>query len=60
MPPVLQEFSKVNPMTYIVDAVRGLIVSGDLSNLGIDLVTIAVFVLAMFVLASACFRRMIE
>jgi len=60
MPPILQEFSRFNPMSYIVDAVRGLMISGNLSNLPIDLLAIALFDTAMFVLASISFKRIVE
>ena len=32
MPPILQWFSLVNLMSYIVDAVRSLMISGNLTN----------------------------
>jgi ABC-2 type transport system permease protein len=60
MPQILRDFSAVNPMSYVVDAVRGLMISGDLSNLLIDLVAIAVFDAVMFFLASISFKRIIE
>jgi ABC-2 type transport system permease protein len=60
MPAVLQDFSRVNPMTYIVDAVRGLMISGNLANLPIDLAAIVLFDAIMFVIASASFKRIIE
>ena len=60
MPPILQYFALVNPMSYVVDAVRGLMISGDLSNLAIDLVAIALFDAIMFVAASLSFKRIIE
>lgn len=60
MPPALQYFSAFNPMSYVVDAVRGLMITGDLSNLLIDLVAIAVFDVVMFILASVSFKRIIE
>ncbi|MGB9853496.1 MAG: ABC transporter permease [Candidatus Bathyarchaeales archaeon] len=60
MPPVLREFSTFNPLSYVVDAVRGLLITGDLSNLLIDLVAIAIFDVVLFVLASISFRRIIE
>lgn len=46
MPKALQVFAQVNPMSYVVDAVRSF------PRLGIDL--------WMFGLASANFRRIIE
>jgi ABC-2 type transport system permease protein len=60
MPPVLQVFSRFNPMTYIVDGVRGLLISGDLSNLPVDLLGVSVFVVSMFFLASITFKRIIQ
>jgi len=60
MPPILREFSTFNPLSYVVDAVRGLLITGDLSNLIIDLVAIAVFDIVLFILASISFKRIIE
>jgi ABC-2 type transport system permease protein len=60
MPPALQTFSLYNPMTYIVDAVRSLLISGDLTNLPVDLVAMSVFVGLMFFLASMSFKRIIQ
>jgi ABC-2 type transport system permease protein len=60
MPPILQEFSHFNPMSYIVDAVRALMISGDLTTLPIDLAAIALFDAIMFVVASISFKRIIE
>jgi ABC-2 type transport system permease protein len=60
MPPILREFSTFNPLSYVVDAVRGLLITGDLSNLIIDLVAIAIFDIVLFILASISFKRIIE
>jgi ABC-2 type transport system permease protein len=60
MPPILQEFSHFNPMSYVVDAVRGLMISGNLASLPIDLAAIALFDAILFVVASVSFRRIIE
>jgi ABC-2 type transport system permease protein len=60
MPPILREFSTFNPLSYVVDAVRGLLITGDLSNLLIDLLAIAIFDAALFISASISFRRIIE
>ncbi|MGC8849567.1 MAG: ABC transporter permease, partial [Candidatus Bathyarchaeia archaeon] len=40
MPPILREFSTFNPLSYVVDAVRGLLITGNLSNILIDLTAI--------------------
>jgi ABC-2 type transport system permease protein len=47
-------------VSYIVDAVRALMVSGDLADVPLDLLVLAVFMLVMFALASVGFRRIIE
>lgn len=60
MPPALRYFSSVNPLSYVVDAVRGLLITGDLSNLLVDVFAIAVFDVVLFVIASVSFRRIIE
>ncbi len=60
MPPVLQYFAFFNPLTYAVDAVRGLIISGDVSSLPLDILAIAVFDVLMFAAASISFRKIIE
>jgi len=60
MPQALQYFSAVNPMSYVVDATRGLLITGDLTNLLVDLAAIAVFDIVMFILASISFKRIIE
>lgn len=60
MPDALKYFSAVNPMSYVVDAVRGLLITGDLSGLFIDIVAIAVFDVVMFTIASVSFRKIIE
>jgi ABC-2 type transport system permease protein len=46
-------------MSYVVDATRGLMITGDLTNLLVDLVVIAVFDIEMSILASISFKRMI-
>jgi len=60
MPPILREFSVVNPLSYVVDAVRGLLITGNLSNLLVDLAAVAIFDAVLFVLASISLRRIIE
>lgn len=60
MPDALRYFSTVNPLSYVVDAVRGLMITGDLSNLWIDLIAIGIFDIVMFILASVSFKRIIE
>jgi ABC-2 type transport system permease protein len=42
------------------DAVRGLLITGDLSDLLINIAAIAVFDIVLFNLASMSFKRIIE
>jgi len=60
MPQILKDFSAFNPLSYVVDAVRGLLITGDLTNLPIDLAAIAIFDVILFILASVSFKRIIE
>lgn len=60
MPSVLQYFALFNPLTYAVDAVRGLIISGDVSSLPLDIFAIALFDALMFAAAFISFRKIIE
>ncbi|MDM7912014.1 MAG: ABC transporter permease [Methanotrichaceae archaeon] len=60
MPHFLQVIAILNPITYAVDAVRGLMISGDVSNLALDLMAIVAFDMLMFLLASVSFRKIIE
>ena len=60
MPTVLQYFAIFNPLIYAVDAVRGLMISGDLTNLPYDIAAIAIFDTIMFAAASISFRKIIE
>jgi len=60
MPLALQYFATVNPMSYVVDAVRSLMISGDLSNLWLDLLAITIFDITVFLLASLSFKKIIE
>ncbi len=60
MPVILQYFAIFNPLTYAVDAVRGLIISGDVTFLMADIVAIVIFDVIMFVAASISFRKIIE
>ena len=60
MPPILQWFSTINPMTYMVSATRSLLITGDLSSLGIDILAILIFDVAIFWLAARDFRQVIN
>ncbi len=50
----------ITPMSYVVYAVRGLLITGELDSLPIDLLAIAFFDFIMFVPASLSFMRIIK
>ena len=60
MPSALQLFALLNPLTYAVDATRGLMISGELNNLLIAVVAILAFDVVVFAMASLSFRKIIE
>jgi ABC-2 type transport system permease protein len=60
MPPIIREFAFFNPMSYIVDAVRSLIISGSLINLSKDLIAITIFNAIAFTIASINIKRIVE
>jgi len=60
MPSALQYVAIFNPLTYAVDAVRGLMISGDVSRLTMDIAAIALFDVVVFAVASLSFRKIIE
>ncbi len=60
MPRALQYIALYNPLTYAVDAVRGLVITGNISSIPIDIFAIVVFDILMFIVASVSFRKIIE
>ncbi len=60
MPTWLKVLSRVNPLTYIVDALRSLLLTGDYSNLGIDIGVVILSVVVLTALAILAFRRVLE
>jgi ABC-2 type transport system permease protein len=60
MPSALQLFAVLNPLTYAVDAIRGLMISGELGNILVDVLAILAFDLVVFALASLSFRKILE
>ncbi len=60
MPSWLQTISLFNPLSYGVDAVRAMILTGDYSNLPMDAVVLGGFTLLFLTIASVTIRRIIE
>jgi ABC-2 type transport system permease protein len=59
MPGWLQAIAVVNPLSYVVDALRSLLVTGDLSGLGIDFMIIVAVAVVLLFLASLGLKRML-
>jgi ABC-2 type transport system permease protein len=60
MPGWLKVIATINPLSYIVDALRALLVTGDMSHLPIDILAIVAAVIVLLTLASLSFRRIIS
>jgi ABC-2 type transport system permease protein len=57
MPPWLQAVALVNPLSYVVSALRALLITGDLSHLPIDLLGVTITSIIFISLSSLAFRR---
>jgi ABC-2 type transport system permease protein len=60
MPGWLKTIATVNPLSYVVDAMRALLVTGDLSHLPLDMFVITLATAVFVVLASLSFRRILS
>ena len=60
MPTWLQSIAEANPLTYGVDAMRALLLTGDFSNLPLDLGVLAIYAMALVALASLMVRRLVS
>jgi ABC-2 type transport system permease protein len=59
MPLPLQWVAAANPLTYGVQAMRGMLLSGNFSNLPVDVAVLGCYTVAMIVLASVMIRRIL-
>ena len=59
MPGWLKTIAVINPLSYVVDAMRCLLITGDLSSLPLDILAIATATMVLIVLASLSFRKII-
>jgi ABC-2 type transport system permease protein len=60
MSPILQYIALVSPLSYIVDAVMSLAITGDLTFLPIDIAAILIFDFVVYVLSSISFGKIIQ
>ena len=60
MPSWLQGIARVNPLSYVVDALRALLLSGDYSQLPVDLLVVVASTALFLAAASVAIRRLLE
>ncbi|MEM0174249.1 MAG: ABC transporter permease [Sulfolobaceae archaeon] len=60
MPLPLQYIAMGNPLTYINNLCRGLLITGDLSTLPVDITAVIIFNALMYILSTISFKRIIE
>ena len=61
MPPWLQTAARLNPLTYLVDALRSLLLSGSPSahGLGVDFAVLGVVLLALVAIAARLYPTVV-
>lgn len=60
LPTWLKAVVTINPLSYVIDAIRGLLVTKNLSQLPLDLLVTVVTTVLMVCLASWSFRRILS
>lgn len=60
MPDWLKILARVNPLSYVVDALRALLVTGDCSHLATDLGVLVLAVVILVGLATLAFRHILD
>ena len=60
MPKWLQVISLGNPLTYVVDALRAMLITGNYSNLPVDVFALVISTIVMIVLASLGLKRLVD
>lgn len=60
MPPWLQAISVWNPLSYVVDALRAMLLTGDYSGLPGDIAAVLAATLVLIACASVMIKKMVE
>jgi ABC-2 type transport system permease protein len=60
MPAWLQTISVYNPLSYVVDGMRAMLLTGDYSGLPVDMLVLLSFTVAFILSASVLLKRLIE
>jgi len=59
MPAWLQVVARLNPLSYVVDALRVLILTGDFSQLGLDFTVLVLTAALMALIAAKLYHRVV-
>lgn len=59
MPPWLQIVAKINPLSYMVDGLRGLLVTGDLSRLPFDLAVLSISAFIISLISAKMYHKVV-
>lgn len=57
LPPAMEVVTKLDPLTYGIDGVRGALIGVTTFGIGVDFVVLSVITLALLVIGSALFER---
>jgi ABC-2 type transport system permease protein len=60
MPSWIKPIATINPLTYVVDAMRDLLATGNLSSLPLDFLVLVLATILFLVLASLGLKRMVS
>jgi ABC-2 type transport system permease protein len=60
MPPWLQVIARVNPLSYLIDAMRALLLTGDFQGIPLDFGVILLTTAIFATIAAVLFRRILE
>jgi ABC-2 type transport system permease protein len=60
MPAWLKPIVIINPLSYVVDAMRSLLVTNDFSSLGIDILALLIATIVLVTLASLAFQKILS
>jgi ABC-2 type transport system permease protein len=60
MPTWLKSIVVINPLSYVVDAMRALLVTGDFSSFPQDIFALVITTVVLVTLASFSFRKILS